>query len=152
MSDAVDILNPSAERFYLYTQVLFNSGTSNQDVQRIYFNHTPQIETGQMVGLSMACMSLFPLAGPPQNISPLFNGVYANLIYGALDVYVTIVNTNNEILFQNIPWSSLYPYDGKIHKYNAVNIDTRKSYFSLAAGTFLPGDITINLIFLMNYQ
>ena len=153
MNAAVDILNPTAERFYLYTQNIISGGAPTNATQRIYLNHTPQLETGQMVGLA----STSSFTGPgsnPANISPNFYDTNANVgnFSFLYQLYLTIVNKNNEAIFENIPYSTLFPFNGKIHKYNAVNIDTRKSYFSFAAGTVLSGNINASLIFLMNYQ
>ena len=153
MSAAVDILNPTAERFYLYTQNIISGGAPTNAINRIYLNHTPQLETGQMVGLASTASFNGPQGNPP-NISNTFydnNSNVGNFSF-LYQLYLTIVNKNNEIIFENIPYSTLFPYNGKIHKYNAVNIDTRKSYFSFAAGTVLSGNINASLIFLMNYQ
>lgn len=153
MSAAVDILNPAGERFYLYTQNIISGGDPTNATQRIYFNHTPQIETGQMVGLASTASFNGP-GGTSANISPLFydqNSNVGNFSF-LFQLYVTIVNKSNEAIFQNIPYSTLFPINGKIHRYNAVNIDTRKSYFSFAAGTVLSGNIDASLIFIMNYQ
>jgi hypothetical protein len=153
MSAAVDILNPTAERFYLYTQNIISGGSPTNATNRIYLNHTPQLENGQMVGLA----STSSFGGPalnPANISNTFydNNINVGNFSFLYQLYLTIVNKNNEIIFENIPYSTLFPFNGKIHKYNAVNIDTRKSYFSFAAGTVLTGNINASLIFLMNYQ
>ena len=149
---AADNLNPTGQRFYLYTQTIIIGGQNVADKNRIYLNHTPAIENGQLVGLSIAADTLYPLQGPPRNIGPQFYTGDSNLIFGSLDVFLTIVNKKDEVLFQNIPWASLFPFNGKIHRYNAVNIDTRKSYFSLATSPILPGNLNINVIFIMNYQ
>jgi hypothetical protein len=89
------------------------------------------------------------------NISSLFYDGNSNIdgfIGIGYSLFLTIVNKNNEILFENIPYNTLFPLNGKIHKYNAVNIDTRKSYFSFAAGTLPAGNWDASLIFIMNYQ
>lgn len=150
--NVADNLNPTGQRFYLYSQTIIIGGQNVSDKNRIYMNHTPAIEKGQLVGLTIAADTLYPLQGPPRNIGPQFYNNDSNLIFGSLDVFLTIVNKKGEVLFQNIPWTSLFPFNGKIHKYNAVNIDTRKSYFSLATSPLLPGNLNINVIFIMNYQ
>ena len=152
MSDANN-LNPTGQRFYLYTQTLINSGEPTAATQRIYLNHTPQIENGQLVGLFSTASFSGP-AGTSPNISPLNYNGYSNVgnFSFLYQLYVTIVNKNDVVLFDRIPYSLLFPYAGKIHKYNAVNIDTRKSYFSFAAGTVLSGNIDVSLTFIMNYQ
>ena len=153
MSAAVDILNPKGERFHLYTQTLINAGVPTSNTQRIYLNHTPQLETGQIVGI----FSTASFAGPgsqPANISPQNYNGYSNVgnFSFLYQLYVTIVNKKDVVLFDRIPYSSLFPFNGKIHKYNAINVDTRKCYFSFAAGTVLSGNIDVNLTFIMNYQ
>jgi len=154
MSDAVDILNPTGQRFYLYTQNIIDTGGSVSNINRVYLNHTPQLETGQLVGLA-STLKNSGVGGSFANISPLFYDNYNNLdgfIGIAYSLFLTIVNKKGEILFENIPYTTLFPYDGKIHKYNAVNIDTRKSYFSFAAGSLPAGNWNASLIFIMNYQ
>ena len=152
MSAAVNALNPTGQRFYLYSQQIINT-TLTQSATRIYMNHTPQIETGQIVGIAVTSSQFGP-AVAPANIS--INNFDGTTNVGASNyadqLFVTLVNKNNEVIFQNIPCSTLFPFNGKIHKYNAVNIDTRKSYFSFSAGTPISGNIVINLIFIMNYQ
>jgi hypothetical protein len=153
MSAAGSELNPTGQRFYLYTQQII-SGNVTQSATRIYLNHTPQIETGQIVGIAATSKISGPGVGQPGNISQLFyNGTTNVGAFTYLDqLFLTLVNKNDETIFQNIPYSTLYPFNGKIHKYNAVNIDTRKSYFSFASGVIITGDISANLIFVMNYQ
>lgn len=154
MNAAVDILNPTGERFYLYTQNIINDGAPANSTNRIYLNHTPQIEKGQLVGLASTLKGTGVFASLP-NISPLWYDGANNLdgFFGiSYSLFLTIVNKNNEILFENIPYNTLFPFAGKIHKYNAVNIDTRKSYFSFAAGTLPGGNWNASLIFIMNYQ
>jgi hypothetical protein len=154
MNAAVDILNPTGERFYLYTQNIINDGAPANSTNRIYLNHTPQLEKGQLVGLASTLKNTGVIASNP-NISPLWYDNANNLdgFFGiSYSLFLTIVNKNNEILFENIPYNTLFPLNGKIHKYNAVNIDTRKSYFSFAAGTLPGGFWNASLIFIMNYQ
>jgi len=154
MNAAGNELNPTGQRFYLYTQQII-SGNLTQSATRIYLkNHTPQLETGQLVGLA-STLKNSGVGGSFANISPLFYDNYNNLdgfIGIAYSLFLTIVNKKGEILFENIPYTTLFPYDGKIHKYNAVNIDTRKSYFSFAAGSLPAGNWNASLIFIMNYQ
>jgi len=153
MNAAETNLNPKGERFYLYTQQIV-AGNQTQDAQRIYLNHTPQIETGQIVGIAATSKISGPGVGQPGNISNLFyNGTTNVGAFTYLDqLFLTLVNRKNEMIFQNIPYSTLYPFNGKIHKYNAVNIDSRKSYFSFASGVIITGDVSASLIFIMNYQ
>lgn len=153
MNAAGTNLNPTGERFYLYTQQII-AGNQTQDAQRIYLNHTPQIETGQIVGIAATSKISGPGVGQPGNISNLFyNGTTNVGAFTYLDqLFLTLVNRKNEMIFQNIPYSTLYPFNGKIHKYNAVNIDSRKSYFSFASGVIITGDVSASLIFIMNYQ
>jgi hypothetical protein len=153
MNAAETNLNPTGERFYLYTQQIV-AGNQTQDAQRIYLNHTPQIETGQIVGIAATSKISGPGVGQPGNISNLFyNGTTNVGAFTYLDqLFLTLVNRKNEMIFQNIPYSTLYPFNGKIHKYNAVNIDSRKSFFSFASGVIITGDVSASLIFIMNYQ
>ena len=154
MSAAVNILNPTGERFYLYTQNIINAGAPVSSTNRVYLNHTPQIEQGQLVGLASTLKNTGVTASLP-NISSLWYDGVNNLdgfIGISYSLFLTIVNKNNEVLFENIPYNTLFPLNGKIHKYNAVNIDTRKSYFSFAAGTIPGGNWNASLIFIMNYQ
>jgi len=153
MSAADNALNPTGQRFYLYTQqIIF--GNVSQSLTRIYLNHTPQLEIGQIVGVAATSKIFGPVIGQPGNITQQFYDGTTNVgAFTFLDqLFLTLVNKNDEVIFQNIPYSTLFPFNGKIHKYNAVNIDTRKSYFSFAAGVFVAGNVSASLIFIMNYQ
>jgi len=152
MNAAVNELNPTGQRFYLYSQQIINT-TLSQSATRIYLNHTPQIETGQIVGIAATSASNGPAAAPANISINNLDGTTNVAAGNYLDqLFLTLINKNDEVIFQNIPYSTLFPFDGKIHKYNAVKIDTRKSYFSFSAGVIISGNITVNLIFLMNYQ
>jgi hypothetical protein len=75
-----------------------------------------------------------------------------DVLRGFNTLFVTIVNTKGEILFNMIPYASLYPINGKIFPYNAVNIDTKKCYFTYSPGVRIGGPLSAQLGFLMNYQ
>ncbi len=144
--------NPPAKRFHIESMVLAGAGSFPGDASRIYFNHIPQIETGQLVGL----IALGRFTGIGNNISantviPI-DSLTMQQVTGFNSLFVTIVNTKGETLFSQIPYSILYPISGRIKPYNAVNIDSRKSFFSFAPGAILSGPLTAQLGFLMQYQ
>jgi hypothetical protein len=147
-------LNPSGERFHIEA-ITVSTGAAVSIPERIYWPHLPILETGQIVGL----LALSAFAGPsgnPSNISPntvnpapSFNVSSFNYLQ---NLFVTLVNKNGETLFDRIPYSTLFPFNGKIKKYNAVNLDTRKCFFSFASGTIISGQITAQIGFILNYQ
>lgn len=149
----VNSLNPPAQR--LHIESITVSAGVNSTAERIYWPHLPILETGQLVGL----IALSAFAGPqgnPGNISagtvipnPSANVSSFNYLS---NLFVTIVNRDGVTLFDRIPYSTLFPFNGKIKRYNAVNIDTRKCFFSFVSGTIISGNITANLGFYMNYQ
>jgi hypothetical protein len=150
----VNELNPKGERFHIEA-ITVSRGAAVSIPERIYFPHLPVLETGQMVGL----VALSAFAGPngnPGNISP--NTINPELSTNVstfnylLNLFVTLVNKNGEVLFDRIPYSTLFPFNGKIKRYNAVNLDTRKCYFSFASGTLINGNITAQIGFLMTRQ
>jgi hypothetical protein len=150
----VNELNPSGERFHIEA-ITVSQGASVSIPERIYWPHLPILETGQIVGL----VALSAFAGPngnPGNISP--NTVIPNPSQSVSNfnylqnLFVTLVNKNGEVLFSNIPYSTLFPFNGKIKRYNMVNLDTRKCFFSFVSGTIISGQITAHIGFLMNYQ
>lgn len=157
MSAAVDVLNPTGERFYLYQQQITNNGQLIGDQNRLYLNHTPILENSQIVGLlSFSASGFF---GEPANISlqnlrnlEVVNAQYLGNGNWVRKTYLTLVNKKGETLFSQIPISSLLPVGGKIHKYNAVNIDTRKSFFSFTPVNIVNFDVQISVGFVLNFE
>lgn len=144
--------NPPAERFHIESMVLAPDGLTPGDASRIYFNHIPQIETGQLVGLiSLGAFNLFGNNISGSTTIPIASNTL-QAVFGFYGLFVTIVNTKGETLFSQIPYSILYPIAGRIKPYNAVNIDSRKSFFSFAPGAIPSGPLTAQLGFLMQYQ
>jgi len=153
MRSSVNELNPSGQRFHIES-ITVSAGV-NSTAERIYWPHLPILESAQIVGL----VSLSAFAGPngnPGNISPntVNPGPSQNVssFNYLLNLFVTIVNKKGETLFDRIPYSTIFPFNGKIKLYNAVNIDTRKCFFSFAAGTIISGNVTAQMGFLLNYE
>lgn len=145
-------LNFIGQRVHVQSMVLapdaFGPGLGN----RVYFDHIPVIETGQLVGL----FTQGNFFGISSNISsntclPIQSNTL-NILRGFNECYITIVNKKDEILFNNIPYSSLYPINGKVKPYNAVNIDSKKSFISVAPGAVPTGPLTFQVSFIMRYQ
>lgn len=128
-------------------------------VGRVYFPHLPVIETGQLVGLcSFVATGLNPPFGKPGNISagniiPFTgsNNITTNAVLagGMENIFITIVNKKKEVLFNQVPYSLLFPIDGKIQPFNAVNIDSRNCFFSFPPGVDLLPNLVANLGFYM---
>jgi hypothetical protein len=128
-------------------------------VGRVYFPHLPVIETGQLVGLcSFVATGLSQPFGKPGNIGigniiPFTGSTNVNpngvLSGGMENIFITIVNKKKEVLFNQVPYSLLFPIDGKIQPFNAVNIDSRSSYFSFPPGVDLIPNLVANLGFYM---
>lgn len=159
MSAAVDILNPTGQRFYLYEQQITLNQQLLGDQNRLYLNHTPIIENSQIVGLLSFSGSAYPTNPASGNISQqtiygpnVLNAQYLGNGNWIRKTYLTLVNKNNEVLFNQIPISTLLPINGKIHKYNAVNVDTRKSYFSFTPVGFVNFETQISIGFVLNYE
>jgi len=159
MSAAVDILNPTGQRFYLYQQQITLNQQLLGDQNRLYLNHTPILENSQIVGLLSFSGSAFPSNPASGNISQqnlrgldVINAQYLGNGNWIRKTYLTLVNKKNEVLFSQIPLSTLLPINGKIHKYNAVNIDTRKSFFSFTPVNFVNFDTLIGVGFVLNYE
>lgn len=150
----VEALNPTSQRLYLASiplQAAAGPGLGN----RIYFPHLPQIEAGQLVGL----IALSAFSGPAGNPGNISQGAIVPINAANLSVFnyltsllVTLVNKRGEVLFDRIPYATLFPINGKVKRYNAVNIDSRNSFFTFPAGTIISGNINANLGFYMNYQ
>lgn len=156
----IDQANPQSERGHLLTFLVVNGVDTPTPGSRVYLPHTPQIETGQLVGLSSFMAVRGPAAQNP-NISQ-----FAPVPIGAENVQdgpgaeigkllmLTVVSRSGEVLFEKIPLNLLFPFRGKIHRYNAVNIDSRACYLTWAgalpviAGTAY----NVNLMWYMNYQ
>jgi hypothetical protein len=145
-------LNFIGQRVHVQSMVLapdsFGPGLGN----RVYFDHIPVIETGQLVGI----YTLGDFPGISNNISgntclPIQSSTLDTL-RGFNECYITIVNKKDEVLFNNIPYSSIYPIDGKVKPYNAVNIDSKKSFISVAPGAIPTGPLTYQICFIMRYQ
>lgn len=159
MSAAVDILNPTGQRFYLYEQQITLNQQLLGDQNRLYLNHTPIIENSQIVGLLSFSGSPYPTNPGSGNISQqsiygpnVLNAQYLGNGNWIRKTYLTLVNKNNEVLFNQIPISTLLPFNGKIHKYNAVNVDTRKSYFSFTPVGIVNFETQISIGFVLNYE
>jgi hypothetical protein len=151
---AANKYNPPAQRFHIESMILSPDAAPIGDASRIYFNHIPQIETGQLVGLFTQGRDTFVFN--QSNIS--FNTTIPtqsqtiDILRGFNNLFVTIVNYKGDTLFSQIPYSSLFPFNGRIKPYNAVNIDSRKSYFSLTPGAVANGPLSVQIGFLMQYQ
>ena len=158
--DTNDLANPAFQRGHLLSFLVVNGVDTPAPGSRVYFPHTPQIETGQMVGISAFIAVRSPQGGGP-NISQLApvpigsENVQAGPGYQIAKLLVlNLVNRSGEILFQQTPFSLLFPFFGKIHRYNAVNLDSRACYVQwpgalpVIAGTAY----NINIMFYMNYQ
>lgn len=149
----VNELNPRAERLHIES-IPVSRGVAVSIPERIYWPHLPILETGQLVGL-IALSAFAGPAGNPGNIAN-FSAITESSNISSFNylqnLFVTLVNKNNEVLFSAIPYSTLFPFNGKIKRYNAVNLDTRKCFLSFASGTVINGDINALLGFLMNYQ
>ena len=146
--------NPIAQRRELVSVSINNTLIPGGVGARVYFNHIPQIETGQMVGL-YACIST-PNNLLQNNISPNTNNPSNLRTQSAATnlegLFVTIVNKKGDTLFSQFPFSLLFPLNGRILPLNAVNIDSRKSFFTFS-GNIPPADrSSAQLVFLMNYQ
>jgi len=154
LKDVNSKFNPPAERFHIESMVLAADSLGIGDASRIYFNHIPQIEVGQLVGL--ISQGEFNALFIPPNISPQtvipIPSLTLDVFLGFNNLFVTIVNKKGETLFSQIPYCTLFPLNGKIKPYNAVNIDSRKSFFSFTPGVALVGPLTAQLGFLMRYQ
>ncbi|NCX93281.1 MAG: hypothetical protein EBX40_01210 [Gammaproteobacteria bacterium] len=157
MNANVNNLNPTGQRFYLYQQQITNNGQLLGDQNRLYLNHTPILENSQIVGLISFSASFF--FTQPKNISQqnlrnldVLNAEYVGNGSWVRKTYLTLVNKNNQTIFSQIPISTLLPVGGKIHKYNAVNIDTRKSFFSFTPVNVVNFDVQISVGFILNYE
>jgi hypothetical protein len=144
-------MNPEAGRLHLE----FIALTSNNNVaapgQKIFFPHIPILESGQIVGI-IATSALGGPFGQTGNISndtiiPASGFSNVSVFNYLTELFVTIVNKNGETLFNSIPYSTLFPFDGKVKPYNAVNIDTRRCFFSFPAGTLISGNETAGIGF-----
>jgi hypothetical protein len=150
----VKALNPTAQRLYtaaIPLQAAAGLGLGN----RVYFPHLPQIETGQLVGL----VALSAFAGPAGNAGNISQSAPIPIGYANVSVFnyltslmVSLVNKGGEVIFDRIPYASLFPINGKVKRYNAVNLDSRNCFFTFPAGTIISGNINANLGFYMNYQ
>jgi hypothetical protein len=154
---AADKLNPTGQRFYLYQQQITFGLQLIGDQNRLYLNHTPILENSQIVGLMSVSASGF--FGQPANISTenlrnleVINAQYLGNGNWVRKTYLTLVNKKGETIFSQIPISTLLPVGGKIHKYNAVNIDTRKSFFSFTPVNIVNFDVLISVGFVLNYE
>jgi hypothetical protein len=155
--NAADNLNPTGQRFYLYQQQITLGQQLIGDQNRLYLNHTPILENSQIVGLMSVSASVF--FGQPANISienlrnlEVINAQYFGNGNWVRKTYLTLVNKKGETIFSQIPISTLLPVGGKIHKYNAVNIDTRKSFFSFTPVNIVNFDVLISVGFVLNYE
>jgi len=159
----VNPLNPTAQRLHVVTIPISAPSTALTvfPSNRVYFPHLPVIEVGQLVGLiSFVATGLNSPFGEPQNISPdnIGPGSVKNLstlgvLAGGMEnVLITIVNKSGDVIFNQIPYASLFPIKGKIKPYNAVNIDSRNCYLSFPPFTDLIPNTVVNIGFLMQYQ
>lgn len=147
--------NPPAQRYHIESIILSpDSGGIIGDASRVYFNHIPQIETGQLVGLfSQASLpNPFSQENISNNTTIPTNSQTIDILRGFNNLFVTIVNYKGQVLFSQIPYSTLFPFNGRIKPYNAVNIDSRKCFFSLTPGAIPTGPLSVQIGFLMNYQ
>lgn len=150
----VEALNPTTQRLYV-AAIPLNSNSGPGLGNRVYFPHLPQIEAGQIVGI-IALSAGFGTAGAPPNISLGAVNPIGSLNLNAFNyltrLLVTIVNKRGEVLFNNVPYASLFPINGKVKRYNAVDVDSRNCFFTFPSGTTISGNINANLGFYMNYQ
>lgn len=149
----VEALNPTSQRLYV-AAIPLQAAAGPGLGTRIYFPHLPQIETGQLVGL-ISLRSDPGLGGNPNISGGAVNPIgFLNLnsFNYFTRLLITIVNKRGEILFDRIPYASLYPINGKVKRYNAVNIDSRNCFLSFPAGTTIGGNINANIGFYMNHQ
>lgn len=148
-------LNPPGERLHTQFFTISEATAAPVAATRIYFPHLPILETGQIVGL----IALSAFAGPDgnaPNVSPNVTFPMPSQSVSSFNfltaLFVTLVNKQGETLFDRIPYSTLFPFNGKIKRYNAVNLDTRKCFFTFPSGTIVSGNITAALGFYLNYQ
>jgi hypothetical protein len=146
--------NPPAQRYHIESMILQPDAAPIGDASRVYFNHIPQIETGQLVGLFSQGRD--PLIFGQSNISNTTTiptqSQTIDILRGFNNLFVTIVNYKGEVLFNQVPYSTLFPFNGRIKPYNAVNIDSRKCYFSITPGATPTGPLSVQIGFLMQYQ
>lgn len=153
-NSSADSYNPQGQRRQLVSVVANGSPVDSGNGQRVYFDHIPQIEAGQMVGL-------FGCASTPNNL--LQRNISQNVSFPASlrsqsaatnieGLFVTIVNKNGDTLFSQFPFSLLFPFNGRVLPLNAVDIDSRKCFFSFAGGLPVANRSSIQLVFIMNYQ
>jgi hypothetical protein len=148
-----DKYNPPAQRYHIESFILAGPGVLFTDSARIYWDQIPQIETGQLVGLFIQGEWFAKGINNISSTTPIPQQSFTtDVLRGFNTLFVTIVNTKGEILFNMIPYASLYPINGKIFPYNAVNIDTKKCYFTYSPGVRIGGPLSAQLGFLMNYQ
>jgi hypothetical protein len=144
--------NPTAQRFHVESMILTDNALGLGDAARIYFNHIPQIEVGQLVGLFVQG-NFFGIGNNITSTTPIpLQSLTMTILTGFNNLFVTIVNKKGETLFSQIPYCTLFPVNGRIKPYNAVDIDSRKSYFSFSPGVSLTGPLTAQIGFLMQYQ
>jgi hypothetical protein len=141
------------QRLHVQSMVLspdsFGPGLGN----RVFFDHIPVIEVGQLIGLfTLGNWNTLSTANiSNQNILPVQSNTM-NIFVGFNETFITIVNKKGQNIFSQIPYSSLYPLNGKVKPYNAVNIDSRKSYIEIAPGSLPVGPLTFQIAFIMKYQ
>lgn len=163
MNEAVTVnkLNPTSQRAYLASINVVDGVNAPTPGSRVYFPHLPQIEAGQIVGIS-AFVGVRGPGATPQNISQfapypfgVINAGYQAGFEVAQLLLVTLVNKSGEILFDRVPFGLLYPILGRVQRYNAVNLDSRACYFTFpgALPVLAPNvPYNANLMFYMNYQ
>lgn len=141
--------NPTGKRLHQEAIIVSRTGGTPPAGNRIYLPPIPVVDSMQLVGLT-CFLSVDGVKDVPPDISqntviPI-TAITLNPETASY-MYLTIVNKSGEAIFQNLPLSLLFPYKGKIHNFYAVDIDTNRSYFSLAAGTGITGDVVVNLGF-----
>ena len=151
--------NPAFQRGHLLSFLVVNGVDTPAPGSRVYFPHTPQIETGQMVGISAfiavrgvgTSPNISQFAPVPIGSQNVENGVGFEI---SSLLTISLVSKSGEVLFQQTPVNLLFPIQGKVHRYNAVNLDSRASYVQWpGALPVISGTAyNINLMFYMNYQ
>jgi hypothetical protein len=146
--------NPIGQRRQLVSITLNGTLIPFGTGARIYFDHIPNIETGQVTGL-------FACAATPNNL--LQDNISVNVTFPAFlraqsaatnieGLYVTLVNKKGDTLISQIPFSLLYPFNGRILPINAVDLDSRKCFFTFSGGVPVADRSAAQLVFVMNYQ
>lgn len=149
--------NPAA----LYFQTVYTTILTPQDSispsEKVYLIDNPIVKANKLValvaylgGANIALNTVIPQPGEnvTSGAAPFFD--LANYLY------ITLVNSKNEIVFYNIPYVGLVNLNtvqnyGRVKRYTAEDIDLSKSYFQLAPGVGISSrTIIVPLTFYLN--